>query len=182
MIKYSLFIFALLITDVANAVNIENRADNMLKYGKWFVVEFTMPTTMAYRIGAASNLPEQKETVFIDISPINNCESKEVVVNHFIGYKQMNFADTPLVPAKYKISGQIEKDIITKPEVSDGFLFAQIESLKIHELLKAKDKGNLSFWIQPPADSHSPVNKMFFPLEGFSSAYNKAVQLCKENM
>lgn len=182
MRKILIFILSLITTVSANAEDMENRADNMLKFGKWFVVEFTMPTTMTYRIGAESNLPEQKETLFIDISPLNKCEVKGANANQFIGYKQMDFTDTPFIPAKYKISGQDEKDVITKPVVSDGFLFTPIDSLTINELLKAKDKGNLSFWIQPPAESHTTVNKMFFPLNGFTNAYNKAIQLCKDNM
>lgn len=181
MNKSFLFVALFLFANLVNAVDLEKNVSNLLKYEKWFVVELTTPTAMAYRIGAESNLPASNQTIFIDITPINNCEAEKVTVNQFIGYKQMDFTGVPFIPVKYKISGQEIKDSVTHPEVSDGFLFTPIGSMKIQELLKANDKGNLSFWIQPPAEKPTPINKMFFPLKGFTKAFNKAVQLCKEN-
>lgn len=182
MKKSLLFILLLSLINEAHAVDAENRASNVLKFGKWFVAEFTMPTTITYRIGAESNLPEQREMVFIDISPLNQCEPGKVTVNQFIGYAQVDFTNTPFIPVKYKISGQEIKESITKPQVSDGFIFSQVESLKASEFLKANENGNFSFWVQPPPDSKESIDKMFFPLKGFSTAYNKAIKLCKDNM
>ncbi|WP_237929985.1 hypothetical protein [Buttiauxella sp. S19-1] len=182
MKKSFFFAISLFLASTANAANLENRASDVLKYKKWFVVEFTMPTTIAYKVGTESNLPSEQQTFFIDMSPLSHCQADKITVNQFIGYKQMDFSSVPFIPIKYKISGQEVKDSVAKPEVSEGFLFTSIESIQVSELLKAKDKGNFSFWIQPPAESKEPINKMFFPLNGFSEAYNKAVQLCKDNM
>lgn len=182
MKKSFIFILTLALSGIAHAVDGEQRINNVFYYGKWVVMEFTMPTMMAYRIGTESNLPEQKQTAFIDISPLNHCEADKITINQFIGYKQMDFANVPFIPVRYKVSGQSTEDSITTPTISDGYLFTPIESMKVSELLQAKDKGNFSFWFQPPAESKESINKTFFPLNGFSDAYKNAVRLCKENM
>lgn len=174
--------FALSFPGVTNAVDVESRVSNEMRFGKWFLVEFTMPAAITYRIGTESTLPQLQQTISLDISPLNQCKPDKFIVNQFIGYKQMDFSGVPFIPIKYKVSGQSVQDSTTKPVVSDGFVFTPIEHLEASELLKARDKGNVSIWIQPPADDNSPEGKMFFPLRGFSSAYAKASQLCKENM
>ncbi|WP_324028577.1 hypothetical protein [Pantoea sp. JZ2] len=80
--KKTLFLLLpLLFSGAASAVDAENNASNVLHYGKWFVVEFTMPNTITYRIGTESNLPQQRETVFIDISPLEKCNPGKVTTN-----------------------------------------------------------------------------------------------------
>ncbi|ENA9695558.1 hypothetical protein ABG299_001047 [Salmonella enterica subsp. enterica] len=182
MRKILFLIILLFLSGTVNAVDTENRASNVLKYGEWFVVEFTMPDTITYRVGAESKLPQQRENIFIDISPLEQCKPGKFTVNQFIGYKEVDFSGMLFLPIKYKISNQEIKESITKPVVSDGFLFTPIEAMNVSELLKNKDEGNLSFWIQPPPDSSTPINKTFFPINGFSKAYEKAIELCKENM
>lgn len=182
MNRFLSFFILLVLSNAVNAIDIEDRKSNVLKYEKWFVIEFTLPNAIVYRVGAQSNLPQQQENIFFDISPLRKCKPDSITINKFIGYKQMNLSDMPFLPVKYKISGQDTKDSVSNPEISDGFLFTPISSIDVSELLKAKDKGNLSFWVQPPAESSIPINKMFFPLNGFSKAYAKAIEMCKENM
>lgn len=172
----------LLLSGTANAVDAENRASNVLQFGKWVVIEFTLPEAITYRIGAESNLPQQQRNIFIDLFPGNQCQPGKITVNQFIGDNQLDLSGISFLPVKYKVNGQNTKESITKPEVSDGFIFTPIEAMEVTELLQTKDKGYFTFWIQPPAKSTLPVQKMFFPMDGFSKAYNKAAELCKQSM
>ncbi|HBD5072046.1 TPA: hypothetical protein KKK90_004545 [Escherichia coli] len=170
----------LLLPFFANAVDTSERVNDIQQFGKWYYAEFTMPTTIAYRIGVESNLSKEKLTLYIDISPLTQCKPGPVTINQFIGYKQMDLP--PFFPISYKISGQEKQDSITRPTISEGFFFTPIESLTASDLLKTRGKGNFSFWITPPAESKDPTHKAFFSLNGFPEAYNKAIHSCKDNM
>ncbi|MCQ5495375.1 hypothetical protein MZB64_09610 [Escherichia coli] len=179
---YSLgiLISSLLFSGVSHAIDATERMNDIQQFGKWYYAEFTMPTTMAYRIGVESKLPQDKSTLFIDISPLTQCEPGDVTVNHFIGYKQMDLP--PFLPVSYKISGQQKQDSITTPSINEGYVFSPISSLKISDLLKAKGKGSFSFWYTPPDESKEKPQKLFFPLDGLPEAYKAAINSCKENM
>lgn len=170
----------LLFPSVVNAVDTSERLNDVQQFGKWYYAEFTMPNTIAYRIGVESNLSQEKATLYIDISPLTQCKPGQLTINQFIGYKQMDLP--PFLPISYKISGQETQDSFTRPAVSDGFFFTPIESLSASDLLKTKGKGTFSFWITPPAESKESINKTFFSLNGFPDAYKKAINSCKENI
>lgn len=176
----AILIGPLLFPFFTNAVDTLERVNDIQQFGRWYYTEFTMPTTIAYRIGVESNLSEEESTLYIDISPLTQCKPGPVTINHFIGYKQMDLP--PFFPISYKISGKEKQDSITKPTISEGFLFTPIESLTASDLLKTKGKGSISFWITPPAESKDPTHKIFFSLNGFINAYSKAINSCKENM
>jgi len=175
-----MLIGSLLVPFFANAVDTLERVNDIQQFGKWYYAEFTMPTTIAYRIGVESNLPEDRSTMYIDISPLTQCKPGPITINQYIGDKQMDLP--PFFPISYKISGQKKQDSITKPTISEDYFFTPVESLSVSDLLKTKGKGSISFWITPPAESKDPTHKIFFSLNGFPDAYIKAINSCKENM
>ncbi|ECI7824624.1 hypothetical protein E1L19_01210 [Salmonella enterica subsp. enterica] len=175
-----MLISLLLVSFSSNAIDATERMNDIQQFGKWYYAEFAMPDTIAYRIGVESKLPQEKSTLYIDISPLTQCKPSSVTINHFIGYKQMDLP--PFLPVSYKISGQEKQDTFTKPSIDEGYLFNPIESLTANDLLKTKGKGSLSFWYTPPAESKDPIQKIYFPLNGFPDAYSRAINSCKENM
>ncbi|HHL2710437.1 TPA: hypothetical protein ACQ39K_001956 [Yersinia enterocolitica] len=160
-----------------------NRVSNTLKIGNWTIVEFSLPQQLVYRIAAESKLENEKSTIFFDLSPSESCKPRKAIMTQFIGRGSQELTDLPFMPMNYKINGSTIYGDIAKTEMDNrnGFFFTAFNSLTVDKLKKEKGKGNLSVWIQPDGDGKVKVYKMYFPLNGFNEAYNKASELCQAN-
>ena len=70
-----------------------------------------------------------------------------------------------------------------KSEMSKGdrFAFIQFKKLTTQRFYGAGDKGKLAIWVPGGRDFPRSGN-MYFSLDGFMSAYNKAKESCDENL
>jgi hypothetical protein len=149
-------------------------------FASWQVIQFALPTTSLYRLAATSvNYPAA--TITVDLS--DACLPRRVVMNWNVGDHTSAFSGTPLVLA-YKIPG--EKDdlefVMGERSADDTLAFFPFKKLTATRLFATQSKGNLAIWI--PASGDGTVKRssnMYFPLEGFTAAYNRAKKLCTDD-
>jgi hypothetical protein len=164
------------------AVDATDSATEIRKIGSWNIIEFAGAEQMIYRLTTDSIDGTPKHIVF-DIAPSNDCTpTSAVLIMKFASYNPT--FDEGAVPFAYKVSGQKEAMELTKSAMSEGdqFAFFSFEKLTVSLLRRSGDKGKLAVWIPPSGDGAvKRTSNIYFPLEGFSQASNKATRLCRES-
>lgn len=152
------------------------------KSGGWKVIEFTAPTQLLFRVAATSvNFPG--DNMVFDFSPNRKCEpSPALMVYKLDSYNPA--LDNGYIPLNYKLPGQDESAelVHTQMQRGDGFAFFPFKSLTANLLLHSASKGTLAIWVPGSGDgSVQRSNNIYFPLDGFSIAYKKAIEFCNSN-
>lgn len=166
-----------------NSDNSEEQGDIIFTSYKWFVSEQTRPTDLLYVVASPSKVALQNVGLFIGITTSSDCKQNNFAIA-MASRDGQPFPQTPLLPINYQINGgEIETAISTPKSVGDK-LIVSIENSSPSSLLSTKGKGNVAFWIPSPSEDKEKweVEKMYFSLSGFPEAYNKALQLCKDNI
>lgn len=167
----------------AFAVDATDRATEIRKIGSWNIIEFAGAEQIIYRLSADSIDGAPTHIVF-DIVPSNDCTPiPAVMIMKFASYDPV--FNEGSVPFAYKAPGEKEAWELTKSAMSEGDLFAffSFEELTVSLLRRSRDKGKLAVWIPPSGDGTiKRSGNIYFPLEGFSEASNKAIRLCRESM
>lgn len=176
---YCIFVSAT--TPNAYAIDASDRMTIKGKIGDWYVVEYTAPSQIVYRIGSDS-IKDAKSHFVIDFTPSDKCEPKfsELIVN--LGYYDENFNNGKL-PMEFKLPNQKLGVELVKTAMREGdtFAFFTFNSISARKMLLPKDKGKLAVSVLPSGDGEVKKSNIYFSLNGFSSAYKKAKALCSEN-
>jgi len=164
------------------AVDAIDKATEMRKIGSWNIIEFAGAEQIIYRLSTDSIDGAPRHIVF-DITPSNDCiPIPAVLIMRLVSYNSA--FNGGRMPFAYKVPGQKEVFEVTKSEMSEGdlFVFFSFDKLTVSLLRRSGDKGKLAIWIPPSGDGAiERSSNIYFPLEGFSEASNKATRLCREN-
>jgi len=104
-------------------------------------------------------------------------------MNWNVGDHTSVFSGTPLVLA-YKIPGETEdlEFVMGQGSADDAFAFFPFEKLTARRLYVTHSRGDLAVWIPASGDGTAKrSSNMYFSLEGFTAAYNRAKKLCMDN-
>lgn len=171
---------------IAYATDRAGDALRRFSVGKWEVIEFVGPRELKYRIateGKSAQSDSAKHVVF-DFLPSLGCEPAPALQIVDMGTYRPSL-DNGWFPLSYKVPGRKGQSELVRTRMSEGdnFAFLQFFLLEAQDLLAAKDIGHLTIWVPGSADGTVTRSKsMFFSLHGFTAAYQKASQLCKENL
>jgi hypothetical protein len=182
MVHWLILLSTLSITTSALAVDWTGNVTEIIKSGRWQIIEFAAEKQLIYRISSDATNSEETHIVF-DFVPSKKCEpTPAVMITRYDSYSPD--LDEGFVPLAYKLPGRKESMEITKTTMQQGdtFAFFQFKGLTAKPLLQSQDRGNLAIWI--PASGDGTVKRsgnIFFSLNGFTVVYEKAQKLCNDN-
>ena len=171
---------------IAHATDRTGDALRRFGVGKWEVIEFVGSRELLYRIATEGKSAQSDfaNHIVFDFLPSLSCEPAPALQIVDMGTYRPSL-DNGLLPLSYKVQGRKEQSELVRTRMSEGdnFAYFQIIHLEAPEILAAKDAGHLVIWVPGSADRTVTRSKsMFFSLHGFTAAYQKASQLCKENL
>lgn len=182
MKKIILLFSILLWPTLAQAVDATSNVTEIFTSGRWQVIEFAATKQLIYRISSlSSNTPDTNIT--FDFVPTRKCEPTAAVMIS----RQTTYSpglDNGIVPFSYKSPGQKESTELTKTAMQRGgdFAFFSFQKLTVKTLLQSRDKGSLAVWIPSSGDGIvKRSSNIYFPLEGFTSAHERARKMCNDN-
>ncbi|EBV4143553.1 hypothetical protein DOQ87_21895 [Salmonella enterica subsp. enterica serovar Benin] len=179
-IHFSLLIITLVFCNYPYANDLSSLTIKKFSPDIWNVITFTRPGALSYRAGINAKQVSQKSSLFLDFSPLYNCSPDTIIVKRYIGNGEAS--DIPFLRVYYRINKEKVSSTLSQPKIDHGFLFLSLNTLTIKDLLDEGDKGNISVWIDPKSiSSTNNNNRMFFSLNGFPEAYNRAIQTCKDH-
>ena len=169
-------------SEAAIAVDATRSATEVLRSGRWLLIEFAAREQLVYRISSQSSNSDKNYLAF-DFAPSDKCVPLPAVMSS--AFKAYSPAlDHGNVPMSYRSPGQSESTEVTETEMApgDSFAFFQFKGLTTALLLKSHDKGSLSVWV--PGSGDGTVKRsgnIYFSLEGFTAAYQGAWKRCHDN-
>lgn len=171
---------------IAHATDRAGDALRRFSVGKWEVIEFVGPRELTYRIATEgkSTQSDLAKYIVFNFLPSLGCEPAPALQIVDMGTYRPGL-ENGWLPLSYKVPGRKEQSELVRTRMSEGdnFAFLQFFLLEAQGLLAAKDIGHLTIWVPGSADGTVTRSKsMFFSLHGFTAAYQKASQLCKENL
>jgi hypothetical protein len=172
----------LLFTSTTYAVDATSSATEVLKSGRWLIIEFAAKQQLIYRVSSQATNSENSYLA-IDFAPSRKCVPAPAVMSSIMNSYSSALNDG-LIPISYRPPGQSETAEVAKTAMTPGddVAFFQFKGLTAELLLKSRDKGSLAVWI-PGSDDGSVVrtNNTYFSLDGFTAAYNGARRRCNDN-
>lgn len=173
---------ALSISNTAFAVDASGSATEIMKSGRWFLIEFAAEQQLFYRIGSqATNL--ESSYIAFDFVPSEKCMPAPAVMHVIMNSYAPDLADG-VVLMSYKLPGQPESTDATKTAMApgDNVAFFQFHELTIELLQRSHDKGSVSIWVPESGDGTvKRSGNIFFSLSGFTNALNTATRRCNDN-
>jgi hypothetical protein len=149
--------------------------------GHWQVVQFAMPQVLMFR-AASTSINSPSANVWIDFPP-ESCTPDPIVLNMDVGHYTSLF-NGGMMLFEYKVPGQENSVELVGSQMTPGdyFAFFAFKGLTAQRLSNTHDKGTLAIWI--PASGDGTVKRsanMYFSMDGFTSALDRAKKLCLEN-
>ena len=164
------------------AVDATSSATEVLKSGRWLLIEFAAKQQLIYRVSSQATNAESSYLA-IDFAPSRKCAPAAAVMSSVMN-SYSPALDDGLIPMSYKSPGQPEATEVVKTAMSPGddVAFFQFKGLTAELILKSRDKGSVAVWIPGSGDGTvKRFNNTFFSLEGFTAAYNGARKRCNDN-
>lgn len=183
MLRCTALILTLCFIKSASAVDASDRSTSIIKSGHWQIIEFAAREQVFYRLSSDATNFDEKHLVF-DFVPSKKCQPGPALMI----FRQESYKpdlNGGMMPFTWKIPGQKQAVDLATTEMEEGadFAFLQLHNLTTKSISHAKDKGNLAIWVTPSGDGTVPrSDSIFFSLEGFTKAYEKAQQLCNDNL
>lgn len=172
----------LLFTSTTYAVDATSSATEVLKSGRWLLIEFAAKQQLIYRVSSRATNSENSYLA-IDFAPSRKCVPAPAVMSSVMS-SYSSALDDGLIPMSYRPPGQSETTEVAKTAMTPGddVAFFQFKGLTAELLLKSRDKGSLAVWIPGSGDgSVKRSNNTYFSLDGFTTAYNGARKRCNDN-
>lgn len=164
------------------AVDATQSATEMVEIGRWKVIEFAAQKQLIYRVSSTA-INEPNMNITFDFVPTLKCDPAAAVIVFKRDAYNPDFDDGHL-PLSYKPPGQKEATEITKTAMrkDDVFAFFQFKKLTANLLSHSRDKGRLAIWIPGSGDGEiKSSSNIYFPLEGFTQAVERARKKCNES-
>ncbi|MDR3581571.1 MAG: hypothetical protein P4L44_16540 [Oryzomonas sp.] len=166
----------------AFALDASSYITNVERSGSWSVIELAFSKQIIYRIGSDS-ISEPSAHIVFDFAPLSNCKPTpaDLILNFGFYDDVMNNGELPF---EYKLPSQKHVIELVHSAMSpkDSFAFFTFKSLTVKNMLLSKDKGKLAVSVLPSGDGRVKKSNIYFDLDGFSLAYKKARELCRDNI
>lgn len=182
MTRWLALIGCLSLSSQALAIDASGNVTEITRSGHWQIIEFAAQRQLIYRISSDAKNSKEKHITF-DFVPARKCEpTPALFITRQNSYNPV--LDEGFVPLAYKLPEQKESMEITKTAMKQGdvFAFFQFQRLTTKSLIQSGDKGHLAIWIPQSGDGTVKRSEnIYFSLEGFAHAYDKARQLCNDS-
>jgi len=176
--------FIFFITQTVTAVDYTDKISEQIKFKDWQVVEFLGATFPIYRL-ATTSINHNNTNIVFDFSPSNECiPSAAKMIQNLEMYKKDEFSGDGLMMFAFKFPKQkteIVELVKTFSEINNSFMFILFKKLTVESFKALNDKGRLAIWV-PKGFKIKRSNNIYFSINGFTAAYNRARELCMDNM
>ena len=181
MKKIILYLF-LFVSLPVNSIDLTNKMSEKRKFEKWQVIEFLGSKQLLYRL-ATTSINEKESHIVFDFLPSKKCiPSAALMIQKLESYKKISGKGLLILSFKFPKEKEEDIELIkTESQKNDSFLFIQFKKLTIGKFKNSKDKGKLAIWV-PKGHKIRRSSNIYFSLNGFSSAYSKAKELCMYNI
>jgi hypothetical protein len=178
-----LLLFLLLsMVKTADAVDAEREVTKVEKNGDWQIIEFAGHSRLLYRISSTS-INSHSDNIVFDFGTADGCRpTPATLITDHKSY-QSSLSNGVLIIA-YKVPGEEDNVELVKTFMakSDRFVFITFQKLTTERLLRGKEAGRLAIWIPGSGDgSVKRSSNIYFSLDGFAHAYQRATSQCTAN-
>lgn len=176
--KGALALALMLSAGAAYSVDISKEVTGIEHFGHWQVIQIAGPQAILFRVASVS-INEQDWSMTLDLSEA--CRPESVTL-------ELDRRNSPPLEGPFLIfSYKVPRDAKTYPDLasvqaSAGFAFLTFKNLTAEQLLSAHGVGTLSLWIPGSGDGAvSRSSNIYFSMDNFPAALNRAKKLCTEN-